>query len=379
MRILITGGHFSPAYALISLFKKRGYDVAVVGRKYPFEGDESLSFEYQICQKENLDFFEIKTGRFQRKFTAYTISSLMRTPSGFFTAIRIMKKYKPDVVLTFGGYIGLPVTLAASFLRIPVVLHEQTQGSGLSSKIISRIAVKICISFESSRSDFPESKIIFTGNPVRDEIFKEDKSTKLAKDLERKKNIIYITGGSTGSHFINGLILEILDDLLDKFTLVHQTGDSKKFNDFDELSSRRDSLLPAKKENYILRKFIYPEELGLLFKRTDFLLSRAGANTVFEIMATKKISLLIPLPHGQNNEQRSNAKLIKDLGIGEYIEQNDAAPQRVLGIISELSRNRSAYENKMSKAAAFYVKDAAERIAKVVEEAAFIKDGKENI
>ena len=116
MKVLITGGHFAPAQAVISELKKRGIDVAVAGRRHPFEGDTSDSYEYIVVKRENIKFYEIKAGRFQRKFTAYSISALLKTPTGYLKAISILRDYKPDVVLTFGGYLGLPIAYAARTL-----------------------------------------------------------------------------------------------------------------------------------------------------------------------------------------------------------------------------------------------------------------------
>lgn len=361
MKVLITGGHFSPAQAVLAELKKRGVEVFVVGRRHPFEGDKSLSFEYLVSERENLPFYEIKTGRFQRKFTAYTISSLLKTPSGFFSSISILRKVRPDVVITFGGYIGLPVGLAAAVMGIPVVLHEQTQNMGLAARFLSYFAQKICISFKSSETHFPESKTVFTGNPVRAEIIE----TKNKIPLPAGK-VVYITGGSTGSHFINSLMYEIAEKLLSDFILVHQTGESLKYDDYDRLQKLRESFDENKKKRYILRKFIFPEEIGSIFAQADLILSRSGANSVSEIMMTQKMSLLIPLPHGQDNEQLVNAKLIESLGIGEYIEQDNATSVAVLSKIHSMSENENVYRKNMGKTKEFVVLGAASKIADVI-------------
>ncbi len=364
MRILITGGHFSPAYALIEEFKKRGHELVVIGRRYPFENDKSESYEYEVCKKENIEFVEIKTGRYQRKFSAYTVSSLLKTPNGFLQAQKHLKRIKPDVVLTFGGYIGLPVAYAAKLSGIPVVLHEQTQHAGLASKLISKIANSVCISFESSKSFFPAGKTVFTGDPLRPEVFKVEK--KLPLPSENKK-IIYITGGSTGSHFINNRIYETAEDLLSDYILIHQTGDSEKFRDFEKLEKLRNSLPEDKKKRYMLRKFIFPEEIGFVLAEADLLVSRSGANTVFEIMAKKKVSLLIPLPYGQNNEQLANAKLLKRIGIGDYVLEEDINADNLKLKIKEMIDSASLYKKNMDKAESYVVKDSAQKIADIVE------------
>jgi UDP-N-acetylglucosamine--N-acetylmuramyl-(pentapeptide) pyrophosphoryl-undecaprenol N-acetylglucosamine transferase len=363
MKVLITGGHFSPAYSLVSELKSRGHHVSIAGRRYPFEDDKSESLEYKISKDQKLIFYEVKTGRFQRKFTAYTIASLLRTPAGFITSVQILSRSKPDVVLTFGGYIGLPISLAARFLGIPIVLHEQTQEAGLASKIIGKFANRICVSFKSSIKFFPQNKTILTGNPLRREIFEANKKTSIPQG-----KCIYVTGGSTGSHFINSQICEILPDLLSDFVIIHQTGDNLKYRDYEKLSYMAKTLPGNLRKKYILRKFIYPDEIGDVFNRADLVISRSGANVIFEIMATKKMSILIPLPHGQNKEQALNAKLLKNLGISEFIEEGDSTPQGVLSLAREMFKNQERYLENMGKTKEFITVDADKRIADIIEE-----------
>jgi UDP-N-acetylglucosamine--N-acetylmuramyl-(pentapeptide) pyrophosphoryl-undecaprenol N-acetylglucosamine transferase len=367
MKILITGGHFSPAYSIIEELKKRHHEILIAGRKHPFEGDPSISYEYQICEKENLPFLEIKTGRFQRKFTSYTLSSLLKTPLGFIKAHQILRDSKPDLIMTFGGYIGLPVSLAAATIGIPVILHEQTQKAGLAGKIIGKVARKICISFAESIEFFDKNKVVFTGNPVRDEVFRVNKKNEIAKLLPQDMNVIYVTGGSTGSHFINTLIEKSVRDLLSNYILIHQTGDSLKFNDHERLMSLRENLPSDKKKRYILRKFIYPEEVGYVLSISDLILSRAGANIIFEIMALRKVSLLIPLPYGQISEQLENAKLLKSKGVGDYVLEKDANPPALIQKISEMLRNKKEYISNMKKIESYIIPDAASRIVDVIE------------
>src|SRR3989344_6721216 len=171
MKVLITGGHFSPAYSLIPELLKRGHEVAIVGRRHALEGDRAESYEYIVSQKENIPFFELRTGRLQRKLTSRTFTSILKVPVGLTSAVKIISNYKPDIVLTFGGYIGFPVSYAAKLVRVPVVLHEQTQNAGVSAKLIGKVANKICVSFIGSENQFPGNKVIYTGNPVRKELF----------------------------------------------------------------------------------------------------------------------------------------------------------------------------------------------------------------
>ncbi len=361
MRVLITGGHFSPALAVIQHLKKRGAEVAVAGRRHPFEGDLSESYEFEVVKREKIKFFEIKAGRFQRKFTTYSLFSLLKTPGGYLQAIKILREFKPDVVLTFGGYIGLPISYAAKTLGIPVILHEQTQRLGLAASLISKIASKILITFESSAKFFPNQKVIITGNPIRDNVFKIEEKIILPQGLK----VIYITGGSTGSHFINILIGKIVKDLVEKYVVIHQTGENK-FEDFEKLNEIRDSLPSNLAKNYILKKFISEKEVGYVFSISDLIISRSGINTVLEILATGKVGLFIPLKSGQQNEQLDNAKLVKEVGIGDYIEEERADPELIKTKINDMIDNKENYLKNIMEAKNVVKMGAAEKIVDII-------------
>ena len=166
MKLIIVGGHLSPALAVIEALQK-DVNVLFIGRKYVFEGSKTLSLEFRTITKRKIPFVSISTGRWQRKFTRFTIPSLLKFPFGILQSFLILKKFKPDVVLSFGGYLSLPVGIAAFILRIPIVIHEQTLEAGIANKVLSIFAKTVCISWETSRKYFPKSKVILTGNPMR--------------------------------------------------------------------------------------------------------------------------------------------------------------------------------------------------------------------
>lgn len=364
MKVLVSGGHFSPAYSLIKDLIKRGDKVAIAGRKDVFEGDNSESYEYIVAKKENIPFFEIRAGRLQRKWTRHTMSSFFRIALGFFDSIRVILRFKPDVVVAFGGYISFPISYAAFLYRIPVVLHEQTQKAGFAGRLVGIVANRICISFESSKKYFSKKKTVFTGNPIREEIFLINGRIQIKKE----KPVIYITGGSSGSHIINLLVKEILTSLLSEFIVIHQVGGNKFYNDYQLLEEKRQLLPHNLKEKYILRKFIYPEEIGDVLNSADLVICRAGINTVVELLALGKTCLLIPLSHGQVNEQLDNAKLVKDAGIGDYIEEKNVTSTLLLKKIEEMIRNKKNYEINKEKVKDYLVTNATQRITKVIEE-----------
>lgn len=360
MRVVFTGGHFSPALSIIEELQKE--DLLVVGRRYTFEGEDSPSFEYRICSEKNIPFREIRTGRFQRKFTRYTIPSLFRVPLGIVDAYNILKKYRPGVVVVFGGYISFPVALSAFFLKIPVIVHEQTQKVGLANRIIGLFAKRICISFSSSKKYFPPSKTVLTGNPLRKEIFEvKDKI-----DIPASFKTVYITGGSSGSHFVNEMVGQTLNDLLEELTIIHQTGDSDVFNDYERLEKLKEELPDNLQKRYILKKFITLDEIGWVLNTADLIVARAGVNTTCEIVALKKVGFLIPLPHGQTSEQLDNGRLIKKLGMGEYVLQKNLDSETFLSEIKNMVKNLKNYSKSENAEVEFVNRDAANKIIEVV-------------
>lgn len=339
MKILITGGHFSPAYAVIQELQKRDHEVIIVGRVHPLEGDRSgQSLEYRISKELSLPFIELKTGRLQRRVSLYAIPSLLRFGKAIVQSISLLKKTKPDVVLTFGGYIALPVAIAAKMVNIPVVTHEQTQGLGLSNTIIARFSDALCLSFPESLEQNNSGESVLTGNPMRKELFEIDKKL----DIESTKPVIYITGGSTGSHVINRTVGEALPTLLEQYSVVHQTGENE-FHDYEALEKRKQELSPELQKRYLVRKYIFPSEIGYVYSQSALLVGRSGANTVLELIATNTPALLIPLPHGQKGEQQKNAELIAKLGLGEILPQKSLNAESLVAQIDAMHQKLAQY------------------------------------
>lgn len=342
MKIALTGGHLSPALSVIEKIPK-DWEVIFIGRKYIFEGDKSISLEYNTIKNLGIEFENLTTGRFQRKLTRDTVPSLLKLPVGFVNALRILSKHKPDIILGFGGYIQLPVIFAAFLMRIPVVIHEQTLEAGAANQICAKFAKKICISWELSQKFFPKDKTVLTGIPLRREVIeisKEKISTK--KDTPQ----VFITGGSSGSHFINKLVEDSLEKLLIRYKVVHQTGDSKKFNDFDRLESIRKSFPNELKKNYTLEKFINPQHFSRIMKDSDLIISRAGINTVSEILYFNKPCILIPIPFAQKNEQFKNSLFLKNFGLAEIIEQKNTTSNLFTQKITMMLNNQDDYRNR---------------------------------
>ncbi len=339
MKVVLIGGHLAPALSVLEALPKET-KVLFVGRKYALEGDSALSLEYKTIAQLKIPFVGLNTGRLQRKLTRFTLFSLLKLPFGIIKSFLILIEFRPDVVVGFGGYVSIPVVLCAFILKIPVVIHEQTMEAGLANKLVCRFAKKICISWNSSRQYFPKSKVVFTGNPIRNFPILNSQFSIFSNKLPT----IYITGGSSGSHFINVLIEEIIKELLKTYNIIHQVGDAHEFHDFNRLEQIKKSLPEELRDNYILEKFIDPSEIGDLINSSSLIITRSGMNTVTELIYFEKPAILIPLPFSQNGEQLKNAKFLEKIGLGIVLQQSGLNQKKLLQTINLMFHNINNYK-----------------------------------
>ena len=351
MKILIIGGHLAPALALIEALPK-DTQVLYVGRKHALEGDSAFSLEYQTIIKLEIPFEEIKTGRLQRKFTSHTISSLLKMPMGFASAFYILRKFCPDVIVGFGGYLSLPLGIAAKFLGIPLVIHEQALKPGLANKILAKFADKICVSWSETLPFFPKNKTTLTGLPIR-------QLSTLNSQFSTPKGfpLVYITGGSQGSHFINTLVEQSLTELTQKFSIIHQTGDAKEYGDFDRLDER-------KSDRYMPIKFVDPAYVGTTINKASLVISRCGINTIAELIQFKKPALLIPIAYLK--EQADNALFFESLGAGRIFLQKDSTSQKFVQVINEMFVSLDSYKQNVNRASSLTRENSAHNLIEVI-------------
>ena len=323
IKILVTGGHHTTALALMQSlgkeFKSRGYGLSVfwVGHRYSMRGDRNESLEYKEITSLGIPFFELNTPKFYRHSI---ISTFAKLSVGVIRALSIVIKVRPQLVVSFGGYLAVPTVLAAWALSTPSVTHEQTASAGFANRFISRFCRKVYVSFASSLRYFPKRKTVLTGNPLREEIFIDQGLFK----FNNKKRTIYVTGGKQGAHRMNLLVRESLPQLLEKYNVIHQCGSVSLHEDYEELCKYRHSLPQPLKESYEIRQHVNFSEIGSAFARADFVVSRAGANIVCELAQLKKRAVLIPLPGSSHGEQERNAKLLEDTGLGLVLPESKA-------------------------------------------------------
>lgn len=317
----------TPAFAVITELKKRGYtNYLWVGHKYNQQKTKSLSPEFRTVSLQNIPFIELKTGKLIRRFEIkdilYVLNQLVLIPLGFIKSFTIIIKYNPRIILSFGGYLAVPIVIAAKLRRIPVITHEQTIVTGLANRIIGKFADKILISWETSSKYFSKEKTILTGNPIRKEILHE-KTEDLTKNLDKKLPIILIYAGNQGSHTINKIIFDSLQDLLQKYNIIHQTGNSSVTNDYLTSIEIKKKLPFLIQDHYLPKDFINLDEVGEALNSADLIIGRAGANSITEYLVLGKMCILIPIPWASHNEQMKNAKLMKSTGLAEIIEEKD--------------------------------------------------------
>ncbi len=378
MKILITGAHFTTALAVVQELKTYpNINLVYVGRKTTIEGDSTKSVESQILPDLSIKFIPLITGRLQKSFTIYTIPSLLKIPIGIIQSIYILIKEKPDLILSFGGYVSVPIIFIGWLLSIPIFIHEQTLVTGLANKIGSIFADKIAISFLANHS-FPKDKTILTGNPIRKEILeinnrhlaldagsrmdwipaqsRNDKSLEeLLKTAKKEKlPVIFVTGGNQGSHAINKTIEESLDKLLKMACVIHQVGDSK-FGDFERLDLMQN-------DRYVVKKFIY-KDLPNVLVNTDLVISRAGMNTLAELGFLGIPTLVIPIPYLYQDEQNKNARFFQDQGLVKTLAQSRLNPENLLENIKEMIKNLDRYKERAKGAKSSIIPDAAKRLA----------------
>lgn len=347
MKVLITGAHFTPAVATIEELKKNYQcEVVYVGRKTTFEGDETPSVESQVLPKLGVKFISLITGRLQREFTIFTIPSLLKIPIGFLQAPFILLKEKPDVVLSFGGYVAVPVVIWAWLFSIPIIIHEQAIVSGLANKISSNFADKIAVSFPENHS-FNREKIVLTGNPLRREIIEAQNVSRLAGTPR-----VLIAGGNQGSHVINMAVWDSLPELTKIAKVIHQTGDSK-FNDFERLNIKQN-------ENYRVEKFI-SNGWGQLLQECDIIVSRAGVNTLSELAILGKPVLVIPI--AGHAEQNVNARYFEKLGLAKILPQSKLSGDSLFWNIKEMLKNLNKLKIKTERFKKSINKDGAKKLA----------------
>lgn len=329
-----SGGHIMPALSIIDRLKRfsqeKDIDFSII-----YIGSKN-GIEKELALKNQINYFEISTGKLRRYFSKENVIDIFRILKGIFDSLKIFKKNKFDLLFSTGGFVSVPSVIAANLKKIPIIIHEQTVDAGLANKIAAKFASIIALTFEESKKYFPKNKTILTGIPLREEIFKGDKEKSYKKfNLNKNLPTIYFTGGGLGCHLLNNTAKNIIPDLLEKCNIIFQTGNADNGKDYNLFLKLKDELPLYKKDRFIVYNFIN-KDLADILAITDLAIGRSGAGTVNEFMALKIPAIFIPLKIATKQEQLKNAMIAVKIGGAEIIEEDNLTPLILLKKIEEI-------------------------------------------
>lgn len=350
-RIVLTGGgtagHVTPNIALLPGLRERGYEIFYIG--------SHQGIEKELIEKEGIPYFGIATGKLRRYIDLKNLSDPFRVVKGLLDARRLLRKLRPDVVFSKGGFVSVPVVFAAKSRHVPVLLHESDMTPGLANRLCIPHARKICCNFPETLENLPADKAVLTGSPIRKELLSGDADAGRALcTFTAERPVLLILGGSLGSVKINTEVRALLPELLKEFQIVHLCG--------------KGNLDPSLASTPGYRQFEYVRrELPDLLAMADLILSRAGANAICEIRALAKPNLLIPLSaEASRGDQILNARSFEKQGFSMVLEESELTKESLPDAIHELYRRRECFHAAMQKAES---RDAVTTILDLIDEA----------
>lgn len=350
-KIILTGGgtagHVTPNIALIPELQSRGYEVHYIGSK---DG-----IEKHLLEEFGIPYYGISSGKLRRYFDFKNFTDPVKIVKGFGEARRIIKKIKPDVIFSKGGFVTVPVVLAAKGKKVPAIIHESDISPGLANRICLPYAARICANFPETLANLPEGKAVLTGSPIRKELFQGNRIKGLDFcGFTANKPVILVIGGSLGSVVVNESVRSVLPNLLEKYQVIHLCGKDKVDKGI-------------KKKGYVQFEYVQKELCDLL-DAADLVISRAGANAICELAALGKPNILIPLSkEASRGDQILNAASFEKQGFSYVIQEEDLTGERMLEAIENVYMDRKRYQEVMSSGEQH---NAVEKVADVIDDVA---------
>lgn len=343
-KILLTGGgsagHVWPIVAIAQALKKKS-DV-----RFIYVG-ASHGFESKIAVYEKLTFAPILVGKWRNYFSLSNLWDIFKTAIGLLQSLFLILSFKPDVVFAKGGYVAFPILFWTKICHISLVIHESDVIPGRANLWASHFAKKVCLGFpEKYYHEFPTDKTLYTGIPLVESFFED------APKKEKYLLSLLITGGSQGSHKLNETMLDVLPELLPHFEVYHLVGGK----DFDQIKNTD----LAKNENYHVEKFTY--NMQELMKRSDLIISRAGANTLAEIAALSLPAILVPYAYATGDHQSANAQIFAQNAAALIINEKDLTRDNILNTINQMMADAEKRRKMGSRAHEFYNADSTQLI-----------------
>lgn len=344
-----TGGHVFPALAIADELKSRGYHILYVGTSHGMEA--------KLVPEKGYPFFTVKTGSVKNQGAIKVLKTLFQLIFAVLWAIRFLINEKPMGVVGVGGYVSVPVCIAAFMLRVPLFLQEQNSSVGIANRFLGRLAGRIFLGFESARSYFPEKKCFVTGNPLRASFYSKD----LPKHDPNAKCLL-VMGGSQGAKAINDALTSFLVEFEKKFPgtkVIHQTGQK----DYPEVLKKYET---AYHSPFDVRPFLtnMPEP----YYNASLVVCRSGALTVSELLQTGRPAIFVPYPRKGQNDQTTNAYMLEKLGVARVVEQGEAFSERFWNTLVETFQPESL-QKMAANASKLRSENALASIGDLVEEA----------
>ena len=333
-KIILTGGgtagHVTPNLALVPSLKELGYEIHYIGS---YQG-----IERKLIEEADIPYDGISSGKLRRYFDIKNFSDPFRVVKGYGEALKLLKKHKPDIVFSKGGFVAVPVVLAAKHYKIPVIIHESDMTPGLANKLCIPSAKKVCCNFPETLNYLPEEKAVLTGSPIRKELLQGDRLSGLQyAHLSANKPVIMVIGGSLGSVTVNTVVRSILKKLLEQFQVIHICGKGN----LDE------SLIGT--TGYVQYEYV-DAPLKHLFAVADLVISRAGANSICEILALRKPNILIPLSAAASRgDQILNAKSFEKQGFSTLLEEESLNEDSLYQAIVSTYNRRQEFTTNMEQ------------------------------
>lgn len=331
-KIILTGGgtagHVIPNLALLPSLKAAGFEVFYIG--------SHAGIEKALVEAEKIPYYGIASGKLRRYVDLKNVTDMFRIAKGFGDAVRIMRKIKPDIVFSKGGFVTVPVIAAARLFKVKSILHESDMTPGLANRLSLPFATKICCSFPETLKHISGGRGILTGSPIRDSLKSGDRARglRLSGFSGAAKPVLLVTGGSQGAAAINACLREALPRLTEKFHVIHLCGKGNlsgiNHPDYAEFEYLNDTM---------------PDVLAA----ADIVISRAGANTLFELLALKKPHLLIPLSKGASRgDQILNAESMAKQGFSKVLPEAEMTAESLLKEIELLYNSRAQFIDAMA-------------------------------
>lgn len=341
-----TAGHVTPNIALIPKLQESGYKISYIGS---YDG-----IEKKLIEELGIPYHGISSGKLRRYFDPKNFSDPFRVIKGFSQAKKLLKDLKPDVVFSKGGFVTVPVVIAAKKCNIPAVIHESDMTPGLANKLCIPSATKVCCNFPETVDSLPKDKAVLTGTPIRQELLDGSKEAALSFcGFTDHKPVLMVIGGSLGAASVNENVRKILPQLLEEFNVVHLCGKGKTDESLNGTNG------------YVQYEYI-KKELPDLFALADIVISRAGANAICEISSLHKPNLLIPLSaKASRGDQILNARSFERQGYSMVLEEEEITEKTLMNSIRELYANRQSYINAMAESKHL---DSIQHITDIIEE-----------